>query len=93
MNQQDMKRVVGDLGEQVASLLSEHADDILQGYDAAGEEIFGISIRATLKGDSDEVTRKVTLNFATEKITDLSVDKTTLRQTALDFEERNAHVA
>lgn len=93
MNQQDMKRVVGDLGEQVASLLSEHSDDILQGYDAAGEEVLAISIRATLKGDSDEVTRRVTLNFAREKVTDLSVDKTTLRQTALDFEERTAPVA
>jgi len=87
MEKIDMDRVVNELGEQIGGILSEHSKDILQGYDAAGEEILAIGIRATLKGNSDEVTRKVSLNFATEKVTDQSMEKTTLRQTDLDFEE------
>ena len=85
-----MEQVVNELGDQIGGLLSEHSKDILQGYDAAGEEILAIGIRATLKGNSDEVTRKVTLNFATEKVTDASMEKTTLRQTDLDFEKETA---
>lgn len=87
MQKNDIERVVNELGDQIAGLISEHSDDILKGYDAAGEEILAINIRATLKGNSDEVTRKVSLNFATEKVTDLSVDKTTLRQSEINFKD------
>ena len=87
MQKTDMERVVAELSEQIGGLLSEHSKDILQGYDAAGEEILAIGIRATLKGNSDEVTRKVSLNFATEKVADQSMEKTTLRQKDIDFEE------
>ncbi len=87
MDKTDMKRVVEEMGGQISGLLNEHSNDILQGYDAAGEEILAINIRATLKGSSDEVTRKVSLNFATEKVSDVSMEKTTLRQNELDFEE------
>ncbi len=90
MKTEEMEKVVSELGDQIGGLLSEHSKDILQGYDAAGEEILAIGIRATLKGNSDEVTRKVTLNFATEKVTDASMEKTTLRQTDLDFEKETA---
>lgn len=89
MKKDDMERVVSELGGQIGGLLSEHSKDILQGYDAAGEEILAISIRATLKGNSDEVTRKVSLNFATEKVADQSMEKTTLRQTDINFDEDN----
>jgi len=87
MDKNDMERVVGELGGQITGLLDEHSKDILKGYDAAGEEILAINIRATLKGSSDEVTRKVSLNFATEKVTDVSMEKTTLRQQDIDFQE------
>lgn len=89
MKTEEMEKVVAELGSQIGGLLSEHSKDILQGYDAAGEEILAIGIRATLKGNSDEVTRKVTLNFATEKVTDASMEKTTLRQTDIDFEKES----
>jgi len=87
MDKLDMEKAVGELGTQIGGLLSEHSNDILQGYDAAGEEILAINIRATLKGSADEVTRKVTINFATEKVSDVSMEKTTFRQTDIDFEE------
>ncbi len=95
MKQQDMTRILSGISDQVSGLLSEHEDEIMDGYLSSGEDVFRIDLGATLKSGNDDITRKVTISFATGKVKDHSVEKTSLNQLEMfeDGEKEPANAA
>ena len=88
IQQEDMDRAIESMTNQIGKLLHKHSDEILKGYESAGEELLKISLLATFKGGSGKLTRKVSLNFATEKVADSSSESTNLDQSEMNFQEQ-----